>query len=135
MSPKAAAEELGYTFLPCVLSYLHRAPSLIQLNKLTAGNRKLDGGLRNSDGVADSNGNLNRSSNEEYINMKNVLVADDVDALVVPVSQKKRQENKNHSHYFHALLSLFFSTQCFIELAIFFWIVLSLIIVRLIHDS
>ena len=27
-SPKAAAEELGYTFLPCVLSYLHRAPQL-----------------------------------------------------------------------------------------------------------
>lgn len=25
-SPKASAEELGYTFLPCVLSYLHRAP-------------------------------------------------------------------------------------------------------------
>ena len=24
VSPKAAAEELGYTFLPCVLAYLHR---------------------------------------------------------------------------------------------------------------
>ena len=94
VSPKAAAEELGYTFLPCVLSYLHRAPSLIQLNKLTAGNRKLDGGLRNSDCVADSNGNGNRGSNEEYINMKNVLVADDVDALVVPVSKEKDKQIK-----------------------------------------
>eukprot|EP01039_Chlorochromonas_danica_P000500 gene500-539_t len=27
--PKAAAEEIGYTFLPCVLSYLHRAPKLL----------------------------------------------------------------------------------------------------------
>lgn len=31
ISPKACAEEIGYTFLPCVLSYLHRAPSLITL--------------------------------------------------------------------------------------------------------
>ena len=30
VSPKAAAEELGYTFLPCVLNYLHRAPKLIK---------------------------------------------------------------------------------------------------------
>jgi len=29
LSPKAAAEELGYTFLPCVLANLHRAPKLI----------------------------------------------------------------------------------------------------------
>ena len=28
VSPKACAEELGYTFLPCVLAYLHRAPLL-----------------------------------------------------------------------------------------------------------
>ena len=26
--PKSCAEELGYTFLPSVLAYLHRAPSL-----------------------------------------------------------------------------------------------------------
>ena len=30
MSPKACAEELGYTFLPCVLAYLHRAPFLVR---------------------------------------------------------------------------------------------------------
>ena len=29
VAPKAAAEELGFTFLPCVLAYLHRAPSLV----------------------------------------------------------------------------------------------------------
>lgn len=29
VSPKAAAEEIGYTFLPCVLAYLHRTPNLI----------------------------------------------------------------------------------------------------------
>lgn len=28
VNPKACAEELGYTFLPCVLSYLHRAPNI-----------------------------------------------------------------------------------------------------------
>lgn len=30
-APKAAAEELGYTFLPCVLANLHRAPQLVPL--------------------------------------------------------------------------------------------------------
>ncbi|CAM9742685.1 unnamed protein product, partial [Discosporangium mesarthrocarpum] len=29
VSPRACAEELGYTFLPCVLANLHRAPSLV----------------------------------------------------------------------------------------------------------
>ena len=29
VSPKACAEELGYTFLPCVLANLHRAPRLV----------------------------------------------------------------------------------------------------------
>ena len=29
VSPKCCAEELGYTFLPCILSYLHRAPDLV----------------------------------------------------------------------------------------------------------
>ena len=30
-SPKAAAEELGYTFLPCVLANLHKAPQFLSL--------------------------------------------------------------------------------------------------------
>jgi hypothetical protein len=30
-SPKAAAEELGYTFLPCVLANLHKAPQFLPL--------------------------------------------------------------------------------------------------------
>ena len=29
VAPKTAAEELGFTFLPCVLAYLHRAPALV----------------------------------------------------------------------------------------------------------
>ena len=33
MSPRAAAEELGYTFLPCVLVGLSRAPQFITQNK------------------------------------------------------------------------------------------------------
>ena len=32
VNPKACAEELGYTFLPCVLSYLHRAPDIYQVS-------------------------------------------------------------------------------------------------------
>jgi len=54
VSPKAAAEELGYTFLPCVLNYLHRAPKLIK--------------------------------NHEKPKHKNAITADDVDAVVVPVT-------------------------------------------------
>ena len=30
VSPRACAEELGYTFLPCVLANLHRAPSILR---------------------------------------------------------------------------------------------------------
>jgi len=30
VAPKAAAEELGFTFLPCVLAYLHRAPVIVE---------------------------------------------------------------------------------------------------------
>lgn len=30
VSPKACAEEIGYTFLPCVLANLHRAPRLLK---------------------------------------------------------------------------------------------------------
>jgi len=32
VSPKACAEELGYTFLPCVLANLHKAPNLVDLS-------------------------------------------------------------------------------------------------------
>jgi len=31
VSPKACAEELGHSFLPCVLAYLRRAPLLVRL--------------------------------------------------------------------------------------------------------
>ena len=34
VSPKSAAEELGYTYLPCVLAYLHRAPDLVPLKSI-----------------------------------------------------------------------------------------------------
>lgn len=56
VSPKAAAEEIGYTFLPCVLAYLHRAPNLI------------------------------RSEQINYSTSSNCISAKDVDAVVVPVS-------------------------------------------------
>ena len=56
VSPKAVAEELGYTFLPCVLANLHRSPTL----------------LKTGDDVA------------EPLPAKAITSAD-VDALVVPV--------------------------------------------------
>lgn len=31
VSPKSCAEELGYTFLPCVIANLHKAPNLIPI--------------------------------------------------------------------------------------------------------
>ncbi len=34
VSPKACAEELGYSFLPCILAYLHHAPNLIPMDKI-----------------------------------------------------------------------------------------------------
>mmetsp|Transcript_4210 Transcript_4210/g.5789 ORF Transcript_4210/g.5789 Transcript_4210/m.5789 type:complete len:192 (-) Transcript_4210:34-609(-) len=36
VSPKACAEELGHTFLPCVLAYLRRAPRLLPLTPTPA---------------------------------------------------------------------------------------------------
>lgn len=63
VSPKAVAEELGYTFLPCVLSYLHRAPRLVELkNRREIGNDPIQ--HRHDD----------------------LVTADDVDAVVVPYS-------------------------------------------------
>ena len=41
VSPKACAEELGYTFLPCVLANLHRTPNLIRLPKEATDNLNL----------------------------------------------------------------------------------------------
>ena len=74
-SPKAAAEELGYTFLPCVLAYLHKAPALVPLKddeETEAG-----GGVKKgSDGDWDVVANRNA----------NMLRACDVDACVVPAS-------------------------------------------------
>ncbi len=58
-SPKAAAEEIGYTFLPCVLAYLQNAPNLLLINK-----------------------EKNSSSLDRH---SNTMVAEDVDAVVVPV--------------------------------------------------
>lgn len=60
VSPKACAEEIGYTFLPCVLAYLHRAPGLIPF-------------ASDCDQAA-------------LLDRRDVLTAKDVDAVVVPVS-------------------------------------------------
>ena len=65
VSPKAAAEELGYTFLPCVLSYLHQAPKLQKI-MCKAGNPKNEE-IRSTE--SDSDG----------------MMAKDVDVVVVPI--------------------------------------------------
>ena len=62
VSPKACAEEIGYTFLPCILSYLHRAPNLVDIQE---------------------NQSIARLSSSS---MKSLITNEDVDAVVVPVS-------------------------------------------------
>jgi hypothetical protein len=87
------------------LSYLHRAPSLINLvqNKTKKSNsnnkknnidksenninnrNKSNNNSGNNDGESDGN-NSEENTLEFLSSMKNVLTADDVDAVVVPVS-------------------------------------------------
>ena len=62
-NPKACAEELGYTFLPCVLAYLHTAPRLLPLDQGT--------GSRAGGGAAGGAG---------------AIVAADVDCVIAPAS-------------------------------------------------
>jgi len=57
VSPKSCAEELGYTYLPSVLSYLHQAPSLMPTESICK----------------------NPSIHNKCI------TSDDVDAVVIPV--------------------------------------------------
>lgn len=70
VSPKACAEEIGYTFLPCVLAYLHRAPRLIPTLQTAVGGSGSGNSDRDSGGGSGGGGLLHR---------------DDVDAVVVPV--------------------------------------------------
>ena len=70
VSPKAAAEELGYTFLPCVLAYLHKAPSLVPIGPGLASGLAPE--LASGPGLG-----LDKSE---------LVMSDDVDAVVVPFS-------------------------------------------------
>jgi hypothetical protein len=75
-----------------VLSYLHRAPSLINLDlnkKKSSSNSTKNGKKKSENSINDDNenGNNNENSSSEFLrSLKNVLTADDVDAVVVPVS-------------------------------------------------
>lgn len=86
VSPKACAEELGYTFLPCVLANLHRAPRLVPLPVLGA-----------------SNSNTNRG---DAVVSCGCLTRDDVDVVVAPVRRysctpcSNRHNLLTHSYYF-----------------------------------
>lgn len=93
VSPKAAAEELGYTFLPCVLSYLHRAPSLIVLKTKESEAPNSTSKIRTQNAVISTNGEQRKSKkilkartgSGGVLDLRNVIIADNVDAVVVPV--------------------------------------------------
>ena len=93
MSSKAAAEELGYTFLPCVLAYLHRAPKLVFLEdkkrKNLENNNRVGVGAKFSSTSSDISSEIKdkylKSVSDNYLS-RFYITADDVDAVVVPVS-------------------------------------------------
>jgi hypothetical protein len=111
-APKAAAEETGYTFLPCVLAYLHRAPSLIPIhpdqhnkhsnkdnnnvnnkdtdNSQDDSNKDDKGNKGNKDSTNNNSNNKDNSprprSPSPRARVPGQLTADDVDAVVVPYS-------------------------------------------------
>ena len=93
VSPKAAAEELGYTFLPCVLSYLHRAPKLVLLEDKKRenldNNNRVGVGAKVSSTSSDVRSEIKnkylKSVSDNYLS-RFYISADDVDAVVVPVS-------------------------------------------------
>jgi len=75
-SPKCASEELGHTFLPCVLAYLHKAPALVPLHDDDE-ETKTAGGVKRLQGTDWDVATRNNA---------NMLRACDVDACVVPAS-------------------------------------------------
>ena len=82
VAPKACAEELGYTFLPCILANLHSAPNLVDLNVVDHEDSVKAGAAPRKFGHR-----LENSSRELY------LTANDVDAVVVPVSHRKQDQH------------------------------------------
>jgi hypothetical protein len=71
VSPRAAAEELGYTFLPCTLANLHRAPALT---------------ARRAAAAAAAGGEEGGGGGGGGVSTSHELWASDVDAVVVPAS-------------------------------------------------
>jgi hypothetical protein len=72
ISPKSAAEEIGYTFLPCVLAGLSRAPQFVVDPSL--------GGFEGNSGGGSS------ATSSSVTSSSATLWADQVDAIVVPAS-------------------------------------------------
>jgi hypothetical protein len=89
LSPRSAAEELGYTFLPCVLVGLSRAPQFVLKN---LGTGKEDVGTRGRGDAGNFLTNLNTASSQFLGNTQNVtslpgdIWASEVDAVVVPAT-------------------------------------------------
>lgn len=99
LSPRSAAEELGYTFLPCVLAGLSRAPQLVPRNVETRSNRsRLLKGMRPGQGFSKrellnfKSGSHSSSGPEEdesaapwrVPQSASEIWASDVDAVIVP---------------------------------------------------
>lgn len=68
ISPRSAAEELGYTFLPCVLAGLSRAPQFV---------------LETSGTVS---GSASGSASGAIVADSTIMTADQVDAVIVPAT-------------------------------------------------
>ena len=89
LSPRSAAEELGYTFLPCVLVGLSRAPQFVIKN---LGTGEEDVGTRGRGDAGNFLTNLNTASSQFRGNTQNVtslpgdIWASEVDAVVVPAT-------------------------------------------------
>ncbi len=80
-APKAAAEELGYTFLPCVLANLHRAPQLVPLVEDKGEGNGLGMDFEADRVLRDYTGQLKAYGPGAG---KDVLTAADVDSVIVP---------------------------------------------------
>ncbi|MGB3308881.1 MAG: DUF3326 domain-containing protein [Nodosilinea sp.] len=78
ISPKSAAEELGYTFLPCVLAGLSRAPQFV-VSPSWAGSSPTGSSPTSSATGSSATGSSATGSSA-------ILWADQVDAIVVPAS-------------------------------------------------
>ncbi|MFB2921616.1 DUF3326 domain-containing protein [Aerosakkonema funiforme] len=94
LSPRSAAEELGYTFLPCVLVGLSRAPQFVtpagsQKSKVKSQNEEGEGEGKREEGRGRGRGkreNINSPTPPLSHSPPQCIWADRVDAIVIPAT-------------------------------------------------